>query len=410
MVLAPDRSAPVVAVAVHYDVGFRSEPEGRTGFAHLFEHLMFEGSENLPKLEHAKLIQGNGGTFNGSTTPDFTQYFETVPSGALELMLFLEADRMRSPVITEETVANQIDVVKEEIRLNIMNQPYGGMVMIYMPEVAFSTFNNSHNGYGSFVDLESATVDDAKSFFKQYYAPGNALLTLAGDFDPDKVIPLIEKHFGDIPKRPVPKRPDFGEPLPSTPRHATHYSAAAPMPALLAGYRAPDPVTQLDEYAAYALLVSTLSSGDSSRLYQRLVKSGLVIQMAGAIGPFDDWLSMRDPVLTSIIAIYPPDGTSEAILAAVDETVEALRADLTEAELERTRVAMSSSYLRATDGVMNRALKIAPMEQQRGRAELINELPEVLARVSGADVIAAAEKWMQPNTRSVLDWMPGVAS
>ena len=154
VVLAPDRSSPVVAVAMHYDVGFRSEPEGRTGFAHLFEHLMFEGSESLPKLEHAKLVQGNGGSFNGSTTPDYTNYFEVVPSGAFELMLFLEADRMRSPVITDHTVANQIDVVKEEIRLNIMNRPYGGMQMIFLPPIAYETFNNAHNGYGSFVDLE----------------------------------------------------------------------------------------------------------------------------------------------------------------------------------------------------------------------------------------------------------------
>lgn len=406
--MAPDRSAPVVAVAVHYDVGFRSEPEGRTGFAHLFEHLMFEGSENLPKLEHAKLIQGNGGTFNGSTNPDFTNYFEVVPSGALELMLFLEADRMRSPVITDHTVANQIDVVKEEIRLNVMNQPYGGLALIYMPEIAFATFNNSHNGYGSFVDLESATVADAKDFWKRYYAPGNALLTIAGDFDPDKTIELVEKHFGDIAKRAVPKRPNFAEPVPTKPRQGTHYSPNAPMPAIVVGYRAPDPVTQLAEYAAYYLLVQVLTAGDSSRLYQRMVKTGLVLQTLSAIGPVDQWLTMRDPVLTSLIAVYPPGGTVEGVLAAIDETLEQLQTDLTDAELDRTRIAVSSSYLRSTDSVMNRALTIAPLEQQRGRAELLNEIPQALSEVTVADVKAVAAKWFQPNTRSILDWQPGV--
>ncbi len=408
--MAPDRSSPVVAVAVHYDVGFRSEPEGRTGFAHLFEHLMFEGSENLPKLEHAKLIQGNGGQFNGSTTPDFTNYFEVVPSGAFELMLFLESDRMRSPVITDHTVANQIDVVKEEIRLNIMNRPYGGMQMIFLPPIAYETFNNAHNGYGSFVDLESATVADATDFWKRYYAPGNALLTIVGDIDVDKTIDLVERYFGDIPKRAVPKRPSFSEPVPTQERRGTHVDPMSPTPAMVVGYRAPDPMGDLDKYAAYYLLAQVLSDGDSARLYQRLVKTGLVTAMAGIVGPFDNWLEMRDPLLTNVITIYPPGGDADVILDAITESVDQLQTDLTDSELDRTRVSVTSRYLRTTDSVMNRALTIAPLEQQRGRAELINDLPAALARVTVDDVKAAAQKWFTPNSRSVLDWQPGVAS
>jgi predicted Zn-dependent peptidase len=407
IVVAPDRSAPVVAVAVHYDVGYRSEPEGRTGFAHLFEHLMFEGSESLPKLEHAKLIQGNGGQFNGSTTPDFTNYFEVVPTGAFELMLFLESDRMRSPVITDHTVSNQIDVVKEEIRLNIMNRPYGGMQMIYLPPIAFKTFNNAHNGYGSFVDLESASVVDAKDFWKRYYAPGNALLTIAGDVDPDDAIALAEKYFGDVSKRAVPKRADFGEPVPTSERRDTHYDAMSPTPALVVGYRTPNAITQLDDYAAYYLLVQILAEGESARLYQRLVKTGLVTAMAGFIGPFDNWLDMRDPVLTNVLAIYPPGGDPDIILGAIDETIEQVQGDLDDDELERCRIGATSRYLRATDSVMNRALTIAPLEQQRGRAELINEIPAALARVSVADVQAQASQWFEPTQRAVLDWQPG---
>ena len=148
-----------------YDVGIRSEPEGRTGFAHLFEHLMFQGSANLEKLEHFRYVQSSGGTFNGSTHFDYTNYFEALPSNALERGLFLEADRMRSPRITEENLANQLDVVKNEIRVNVMNRPYGGFPWIYLPAVLFDTFANSHNGYGGFEDLESATTDDAKDFF-----------------------------------------------------------------------------------------------------------------------------------------------------------------------------------------------------------------------------------------------------
>ena len=188
VVVAPDRSAPVVGVAVLYDVGIRSEPEGRTGFAHLFEHLMFQGSANLEKLEHFRYVQSSGGTFNGSTHFDYTNYFEALPSNALERGLFLEADRMLSPRITEENLANQLEVVKNEIRVNVLNRPYGGFPWIMLPGVLFDTFANSHNGYGGFEDLEGATVDDARDFFAKYYAPANAVLAVAGDLDVDETL------------------------------------------------------------------------------------------------------------------------------------------------------------------------------------------------------------------------------
>src|SRR5213082_1346917 len=204
VVLAPDRSAPVIGVAVVYDVGIRSEPEGRTGFAHLFEHLMFQGSENLEKLAHFRYIQGSGGTFNGSTHLDYTDYFETLPANALERTLFLEADRMRGPRLTEENLRNQVDVVKEEIRVNVLNRPYGGFPWIHLPPVLFRTYNNAHNGYGSFVDLEAA------------------VLAVVGDVDPDQVQQLVDRHFGPIPARSAPTRPDWWEPLPEEERRAAH--------------------------------------------------------------------------------------------------------------------------------------------------------------------------------------------
>src|SRR5581483_2638172 len=230
VLIAPDRSAPVVGIAVLYDVGFRSEPEGRTGFAHLFEHLMFQGSATLEKLEHFRYVESSGGTFNGSTHFDYTNYFEALPSNALERGLFLEADRMRGPRITEENLANQLDVVKNEIRVNVMNTPYGGFPWIYLPGVLFDTFPNSHNGYGGFDDLESATTEDAADFFRRYYAPGNAVLAVAGDLDADKTMALIEKHFAGIKRRRTPKRPDFGEPPLTAERRATHNDPQAPIP------------------------------------------------------------------------------------------------------------------------------------------------------------------------------------
>ena len=234
VLLAPDPNTPVVGVAVHVDVGFRSEPEGRTGFAHLFEHLMFQGSESLEKLAHFRHVQGSGGVFNGSTHQDYTDYFEVLPAAALERALFLEADRLRAPKLTTENLRNQVDVVKEEIRLNVLNRPYGGFPWILLPPVLYDTFPNAHNGYGDFTELEQASLDDAAAFFDTYYAPGNAQVTVAGYLgaDVDRVLALVEKHFGDIPARPTPSRPSFAEPPPGAERRAVSPDAHAPLPAL----------------------------------------------------------------------------------------------------------------------------------------------------------------------------------
>ncbi|MGH3467212.1 MAG: aldehyde dehydrogenase family protein, partial [Thermocrispum sp.] len=246
VVLAPDTTTPVVGVSVHYDVGYRSEPVGRTGFAHLFEHLMFQGSESLEKFASIRLITGSGGgTFNGSTHPDYTDYYEVLPSAALERALFYEADRMRAPTLTQENLDNQLDVVKEEIRLNVLNRPYGGFPWIWLPPVLYDTFPNAHNGYGDFVDLEQATLDDCAEFFDTYYSPANAVLTLCGDFEPERARELIEQHFGDVPARPRPERASFAEPWPSDEKRGTRPDAHAPLPALGVGYRLPDPVGEL---------------------------------------------------------------------------------------------------------------------------------------------------------------------
>src|SRR5690348_13079142 len=173
---------------------------------------MFQGSESLEKLAHFRHVQGSGGVFNGSTHQDFTDYFEVLPAAALERALFLEADRMRGPRLTAENLRNQVDVVKEEIRVNVLNRPYGGFPWLKLPPVMFDTFPNAHDGYGSFVDLESAKIADAQSFFERYYAAGNAVLTVSGDIDVATATRLIEQHFGDVPRRPAPERPSFTEP------------------------------------------------------------------------------------------------------------------------------------------------------------------------------------------------------
>jgi zinc protease len=411
VVVAPDRSAPVVGVAVLYDVGIRSEPEGRTGFAHLFEHLMFQGSANLEKLEHFRYVQSSGGTFNGSTHFDYTNYFEALPSNALERGLFLEADRMLSPRITAENMANQLEVVKNEIRVNVLNRPYGGFPWIYLPSVLFDTFANSHNGYGGFEDLESATVEDARDFFARYYAPSNAVLAVAGDLAVDETLSMIEKHFGPIKKRRAPKRPDFAEPFLTAERRATHEDPHAPIPAVAIGYRVPDPVGSLDAHLATLLLAEVLSDGDASRLQRRLVqRDHLVTDIAAYIGEFGDPFDERDPTALTVSAHYPDRGALEAILRAIDEEIDRVAQDgLEPGELDRVRTRLVSVLLREVDSVLNRTLEFAKFELIYGRAELIAELPARLAAVS-EDAVRAAAAELRPERRAVLELIAGGAS
>ena len=411
VVVAPDRSAPVVGIAVLYDVGIRSEPEGRTGFAHLFEHLMFQGSANLEKLEHFRYVQSSGGTFNGSTHFDYTNYFEALPSNALERGLYLEADRMLSPRITAENLANQLDVVKNEIRVNVMNRPYGGFPWIYLPAVLFDTFANSHNGYGGFEDLESATEADATDFFNRYYAPSNAVLTVAGDVDADDTIAMIEKHFGAIKKRRSPKRPSFAEPPLTAERRDTHHDAHAPIPAVAIGYRVSDPVGRLDDLLASLLLAELLSDGDASRLQRRLVqRDGLVTDVSAYIGEFGDPFDERDPTVFTISAHYADAGALDAILRAVDEEIARIVENgLEPGELDRVRTRLVSVLFKGMDAVISRALDFAKFELIFGRAELVEELPARLAAVT-PDAIQAAAARLRPDSRAVLELIAGGAA
>ncbi|HET9769864.1 MAG TPA: pitrilysin family protein [Acidimicrobiia bacterium] len=408
VVLMPDASAPTVAIAVVYDVGFRSEPEGMTGFAHLFEHLMFEGSVTLEKGQHDKLVTGNGGVMNGSTRADYTNYFEQLPSNALELGLYLEADRMRGLRLTDENVQNQIAVVKEEIRVNVVNQPFGGFPWILLPSVMFKTFANAHNGYGSFVDLEAATVEQALSFFDRYYAPGNATVVVAGDLAVDRTREMVERHFGPVPARAVPPLASFAEPVPDEERRSVHHDPLAPLAALAVAYRVPDPINQWEDYAAASVLTDLLADGTASRLYQRLVKRDqLASHVGGMLGTFGDPFDVRDPTMLQLLAYHAPGGV-DPILEALDEEVAAVGdGAATEEEVDRVVTTMTAQTIRRLDDMMNRALAAAALEQQRGRAELLSELPAVLAAVTPDDVTRVAGQWLRPDSRAVLEVVPG---
>ena len=409
VVLSPDRTAPTVGITVNYDVGFRSEPEGRTGFAHLFEHLMFQGSYTLEKGEADKLIEGNGGQMNGSTRSDYTNYISMLPSNALELGLFLEADRMKAVRLTEENLQNQIDVVKEEIRVNVLNRPYGGFPWIDLPPIMFKTFNNSHNGYGSFVDLEAATVEGAADFFARYYAPGNAVLCVTGDLDVADATRIIERHFGEVEGRKVPPVPNCGESLPKEEKRGVTDDPMAPMPALAAGYRVPDPLRGLDDYLAATVLLDVLSDGEASRLYQRLVKQDQVAShVMGMLGTFGDPFDVRDPTMLQLIA-YHPGGTVDQVLGAIDEEVEKVAAGVGADEVSRVITSISSGLVRRLDHLLQRSMAMCTLEQQRSRAELVNEFPALVSQVQPADVSRVAEKWLRADRRAVLEVRPAGA-
>jgi zinc protease len=406
LVLAPDDTAPVVGVSVHYDVGFRSEPEGRTGFAHLFEHLMFQGSESLEKLAHFRHVQSSGGTFNGSTHPDYTDYYMVLPSAGLERALFLEADRMRAPKLTEENLRNQIDVVKEEIRLNVLNRPYGGFPWILLPPVLYQTFPNAHNGYGDFTDLEQASLADCAAFFDVYYAPANAVLTVAGDFVVEQAREWIEKHFGDVPARPAPVRPSFAEPRPSTELRGDHADPHAPLPAFAVGYRMPDPIEEIDGYLAHLVLTGVLTDGDGSRLKQRLIhREPLVTDLSascGLFGPFE----ARDPDTFNITAVHSPAVTTDRVLAAIDEELDLLADQAPNAEeLAKVTARWVAGLHREHDRLMSRTLALGAFELLYGDPGLIYEVPERITAV-GQDAVSAAAKSLRPDSRAVLTITP----
>jgi predicted Zn-dependent peptidase len=357
-------------------------------------------------MEHIRYVQSSGGSLNGSTRLDYTNYYEALPSNALERALFLEADRMRAPAVTEDNLANQLDVVKEEIRVNVLNQPYGGFPWLTLPPVLFETFPNAHNGYGGFEDLESATVEDAQDFFDAYYAPGNAVLAIGGDLDADQAMQLVRRHFGDVPRRDVPQRPDFDEPAPTSERRAEHRDPLAPAPAVALGWRVPDPA-DLDAYLPHVLLASVLSAGDASRLRRRLVQEDRSATDIGAHLAFmEEAFDVRNPTALIIQAHHPDDVAADLVVAAVDEELDRIATDgVPEAELGRIRARVASARLQSTDHVLTRTLAMASYEQQRGRAELVGEMPALLAEVT-AEQVAAAAASLRPDVRARLDVVP----
>ncbi|MCW5982156.1 MAG: insulinase family protein [Bryobacteraceae bacterium] len=407
VILSQDRSAPVAAVYLIYGVGARSEEKGRTGFAHLFEHMMFQGSTNAPKGFHFATVEANGGYLNGSTHADYTDYFEVLPSNKLPVALWLEADRMRGLAITEENLSNQKEAVKEERRLRMDNQPYVAAIVDKWPEVAFRNWSNSHSIIGSFEDLDAATVEDVSKFFKTYYAPNNAVLAIVGDIDPAEVKKLIDSYFSDIEAQPQPKKPDLAEPTPEKERAERFNDPHAAVPAVIVGYRGP--VRRSPDYYALSMLDVVLTGGDSSRFQQNLVKGKQsVIEYESNLGwPFGQASDYVEPGMYAMFMVHNPQFTGRQIVDQINEELASIQRDgVPEKELERARTFLRSSHIRRMESAISRATLLGQYEVLDGDAEALNaELDKFLA-VTAEQIQAAAKKYCQPNLRAVLEVVP----
>ena len=406
VVVAPDSAAPVVTVGVYYKIGFRLEPQGRSGFAHLFEHMMFQGSANAPKMEHIKLINSSGGVLNGSTMYDVTNYYEAVPSNALERVLWLEADRMRALKVDDENLINQRDVVKEEVRVNVLNQPYGGFPWLDMPPVAFRNWANAHNFYGDFADLDAASLADVQAFFKTYYLPNNAVLLILGDVKAAEGFALAEKHFGDIPRGPQPPFADPKEPAQKEERRGHVEEKFGTLPAIAVGYVMPP--RRSPEWCAMALLDQALHGGRAGRVYRDLVlEKQLAVEADGGV---DDIFGYNGPSQMTTRILHKPEISADATLAAFDAVMaEVQEKGISADELDQLKIKWRSDYYAMLEGGRGGYMPkyglmhlLACFSLFDDQPQLVNTILDGFLQVTPEQVQAVARKYLRKENRAIV--------
>ncbi len=403
VIIAPDRAVPVVAVNLWYGVGSRNEREGRTGFAHLFEHMMFQGSAHVPKNRHFELVERAGGSLNATTWFDRTNYFETLPSNQLDLALWLEADRMGwlLPAMTEEKLENQRDVVRNERRQRYDNQPYGDWDERLQRMIYPSDHPYQHTVIGSMEDLAEASLDDVAEFFETYYAPNNAVLTLAGDVDPVEGLARVEEYFAEIPRGaeipPIPGRIEPGALIGETVRETVR--GAVPLPRVYVASRIP-PFSD-DSFYAADLATSILSDGRASRLYRRLVREqGLAKDVVSYAFP----LMTGRSFMVSWITGYP-DSDPEALEAGLLGELEALE-EVADHEVDRAVSQAEIRLLRQVEQLATRADLFSMYEQLFGDASRLNSELDRLRGVTPDDLRRFASTTLGPDNRAVLTYLP----
>lgn len=409
--LSPDHTAPTVTVAVYYRIGFRVEPRDRTGFAHLFEHMMFQGSQNLGKMEFIRLVQKNGGILNGSTRFDFTNYFEALPSNKLETALWAEADRMRGLNITEENLKNQQGVVGNEVKVNVLNRPYGGFPWVDMPQYANTNWYNAHNFYGDLKDIEAAKLEDVEKFFKTYYVPSNAALAVVGDFDPAQAKQWIQKYFAGIPSPPQPKLPDLTEPRQEKEKRATKVDAQARRPAIALAYHMP--ARNTPEYYAMGILNQLLLQGDDSLLHQELVKKrALTSEVDGGANLLGNLYNYNGPMLWTAYLFYDNQVKPETIVSAVDSVIDQLQAKpIDQKTLNRSLIKLRSDLYDTEGGFFGVGLadllcSFALFDDNPAR---VNTLEAQFRKVTPALIQKTAREYLRSSNRTILVVEPKAA-
>ncbi|NOT59396.1 MAG: insulinase family protein [Acidobacteria bacterium] len=392
--LVEDHSAPVVSISVNYDVGSRNEKKGRTGFAHLFEHMMFQGSENIGKSEHFILVDTNGGEMNGTTDEERTIYYETLPANQLELAVFLEADRMRSLDISKENLDNQRNAVQEERRLRLDNQPYG-IFFEKLNETIYDDFAYKHSAIGSMEDLTAASVEDVREFFKTYYAPNNAALALVGDFNPTQALTLIKKYFEPLAAQPKPPAVVINEPVQNAQRRLKVDDPLAQVPVMILAYKGIRGNTP-DAYAMN-VLSTILGGGESSRLYQKLVKEKQLLIEAQMYSQVRRGIGMN-----AIIAVMTPGKKQEEVEAAINEELAKLQNEpIADWELEKAKQFAKRNAINARQSSLGLASSIAEAAIAWNDPNLVNTRLAKIAAVTKADVQRVAQQYFKKELSTI---------
>ena len=402
VVLSEDHTSPTVVVAVYYNIGFRIEPKDRTGFAHLFEHMMFQGSENLGKMEFINLVQKNGGVLNGSTRFDFTNYFEVMPAHKLETALWAEADRMKGLAITQDNLTNQQGVVKNEVKVNVLNQPYGGFPWLDMPQFANENWFNAHNFYGDLEDLDSAKLEDVDKFFKTFYAPNNAVVSIVGDFNSEEAKKFVQQYFGAIAKVELPAKPDITEPKQDKEKRFTKEDKLANKPAIAVAYKMPDRNTP--EYFAMGLIDQLLVQGGDSKLHQKLVQEkGYTGGVNGGINYLGNMYNYNGPMIWMTDLIYDANISPDSILSQVDAAVAELN-DVKQEDLDLALIKIRSSLYDDLGGFfgVGRADLLACFALFDDDPARINKLESEFKKVTPEIIKKTVQEYLRPTNRTIL--------
>ncbi len=410
VVLSVDRTLPVVTESMIFDVGARDERPGHSGFAHLFEHLMFEGSKNAPKGVFDQIVEGHGGNDNASTHQDYTFYYESVPSNVLPAIMWLDADRLANLDVTAANMKNQIAVVEEEKRMRVDNAPYGPLLYVDMGQAAFSNWQNAHPVIGSFKDLDAATLADVQEFFREYYAPRNAILVIVGDIDPVNTKALVEHYFGWIPNRSSITPVNTAEPPPAAEKTVTVHDPQAKLPAVSMAWQGPKRNTT--DFYALSMLGQLLFDGDSSLLYQALVKDQQVaIEVDGGLGfPNADYTDYRSPGLFGGVVIQKPGVSAERIQDLVFQQIQQVEATGVPAgEMSRLKTKFSAEWMKSQQTTRGRAEMLALATLFDGNPDAANAALSNFLAVTSGQMQQVARTYLTHARTSVVVDLPGPA-